>query len=740
LDELHRKVDQLIQNKKLKRWHYLVLCIVMLSLGSVLAISFFQRKEGSFDAQEHLVDELDKNKQDVGSHPAYDYWYPPPNSFGSGAYPIWNLSWVKNKVKNNVDWMLETNTGSGWFDNSEKLNVGLRWNNSGFFKVWFNVTDLEYGNHRVTFYSNIENLSSMINKTDDEIWIYYPLGNETLILAFNYSDLKNLGLTFRSGKYNGYWYFRFRKDGFSGSYSFDPWFGTQGTTGDDSEIQNTIRGYCSNNQLSPLAYATADNITFRIRNTNAGTEVARYALYYASNKTFIAETNEITLAANMGSFDWYTGNLPANTYIYSDRTYLMVANGNNNVFVKYVNPMAGFNAWRDDYNYGSWPNPTIATANNSDRGIRAFISYTNISEEPSESWTQNYTGWFTGGNISTWTQNYTGYFTGGNATVSWQQNFTGWFTGGNNSLWTQNYTGWFTGGNISTWTQNYTGYFTGGNATVSWQQNFTGYFTGGNATVTWTQNYTGWFTGGNVSTWQQNYTGYFTGGNISGKSWQQNYTGWFTGGNTSRIWTQNYTGYFTGGNVSNYQQNFSGYFTGGNVSRTWQQNYTGYFTGGNVSVVFDITNEYPLNLSNIYDDQPTIYFTLTHPTGGKLMNYSVLVGNSSVNCTTYLFNGTNVTSGVQIDPDHLYYTCTEYYTDYYFSIHANDNTSWVNETYNFQAILQGGGKGGINPLSVGLSIGILGGMTGGVLIIFVLMGKKKKEKRDREEIYYYEEY
>lgn len=789
MDDVEQRIDAVLRKrygkgKKHNRLNIILLFIVMASLGSVIAIPFFQRKDTPFDAQEYLVDELNKNISDVGSHPAYSYWYPPNNSFGIGTQVVWNNTWVKNKIKNNVDWMLESNTGMGWYFNNDSLTVGLRWNETGFYKVWFNVSNLPLGDHRITFYSNVENLSSMINKTDDEIWIYYPVGNETLTLMFNYSDLKGLGLTFKSGKYNGYWYFRFRKDNFQGLYSFDPTFGFSGTPSNTYSTSNVFGG----TKGTPASSGTTDNISVYLGTTpsnvsykcgiynNAtlalvGTSEARSinvtASWYVFNITcsivsgtryvvgVFANTTSTVWAATpdetvdegglyreamtypnlenpVGAWDQtgtgisilaycsYTvsgwsnscpsidNEHPVNTTIDVARyingsVIVWDADGNSSLVTWWNNKTGSWVKFQQNNSIvangtATCTNFTFATAQSTKYWWRvyaydghcnssAIFEFTTDANISAKSWQSNYSGYLTGGNDSDWTQNYSGWCSGGNDSVSWRSNYSGWISGGNISEFIQNYSGWLSGGNNSDFIQNYTGYLTGGNATVTWQSNYSGYLTGGNATVTWQSNYSGWLTGGN--------------------------------GTVAKAWQSNYSGYLTGGNTTIWQQNYSGYLTGGNVSRTWQQNYTGWLTGGNVTVdAFNITLEFPINESNIYSIQPTLYFNLTHP-DGYTMNYSLYIDNA-----TLVYSGVNVSNGTQVHTSHLFYSANSTYVDYYWKVVVNDGMgNWVNETFTFQAILQGGG--GITGYGAAIAIA-----TGAIMLSVVgLIGINEKKKR-----------
>lgn len=98
-----------------------------------------------------------------------------------------------------------------------------------------------------------------------------------------------------------------------------------------------------------------------------------------------------------------------------------------------------------------------------------------------------------------------------------------------------------------------------------------------------------------------------------------------------------------------------------------------------------ISNVYPVNSTNIYVTQPTVFFDLNY-SSGALMNYSIYVGNSTANCTDLLTSVNNVANGTYHYTD--YYDAVSFYVSYYWKVSANNGSNWLNETYNFQAILQ----------------------------------------------------
>ena len=346
---------------------------------------------------------------------------------------------------------------------------------------------------------------------------------------------------------------------------------------------------------------------------------------------------------------------------------------------------------------------------------------------------------FHGGNSSSWSS--TGFsFTGGNATVlSWQS--TGFsFGGGNSSDWSSiglsfsagNISEWsstgfsFTGGNSTSWSS--TGFsFSGGNGR-SWSWQNTGFsFSGGNGT-SWSS--TGLsFQGGNVSDWSSIGLS-FSGGNSS--SWSS--TGFsFSGGNSSEWSSIGFS--FHGGNTTTWSWQSTGFsFTGDNTSKQWLNtgfsftagNSTGWnsigfsFTGGNGSITMSISNPYPANNSYLFDTQPTLAFTLSHP-NGDLMNYSIFIGNSSVNLSVLLTNDSLVDNGTYFFDN--YYMATDLGEVYYWMVCVDDGEYWLNETFHFQYI-EGVGSIVSTPGFEGPCF-----VLGCLLISVFLYFRKKKDKK-----------
>ena len=244
----------------------------------------------------------------------------------------------------------------------------------------------------------------------------------------------------------------------------------------------------------------------------------------------------------------------------------------------------------------------------------------------------------------------------------------------------------------------------------------------------WSDIMNGYLSGGNISSYNSFFDGYLTGGNVS-VGWNELFDNWYTGGNTSG-WSELFDNWFSGGNVTPMQDFFDNWYTGGNTTpapKTWYELFDNWYTGGNTTPAeITITNVYPSNNSNVAGIQPQIYFTLSSQFG--LVNYTVYVGNSTVNTTTVLFSDTGVVNGTYYHPYLSATTIGEYY---YFRVFAEYGGVNVSEVVVFRVVGSGGGSGS-NARVFGI-VGLLGALG----IIGFLWGFKRRNKRRR---YYEDEY
>ena len=141
----------------------------------------------------------------------------------------------------------------------------------------------------------------------------------------------------------------------------------------------------------------------------------------------------------------------------------------------------------------------------------------------------------------------------------------------------------------------------------------------------------------------------------------------------------------------------------------------------NVSTLITISNVYPANHSKIMNYQPLIYFTLDHK-NNQPMNYSIYIGNSSMNTTLLLVNVNGIYDGVQKNMNQVYYLANSTGV-YYYRIHVNDNTSSINRTFYFNCITAGMIISGGNGAVLGIAAGAL---LFGVFSLMVFIRRKKR--------------
>ena len=291
------------------------------------------------------------------------------------------------------------------------------------------------------------------------------------------------------------------------------------------------------------------------------------------------------------------------------------------------------------------------------------------------------------------------------STKTWQQIFTNNFSYSNTTVDRQVFTNNFSYSNSASLHQAFSNNFSYSNS-ATLHQAFTNNFSYSNTTID-----------------RQVFTNNFSYSNTSVLNWQQTFTNNFSYSNTSEVWHQEFTNNFSYSNTAEiWQQIFINNFSYSNSSLAiaWYQTFANNFSYSNSTPpLFTITNEYPANQSNIYVTQPTVYFNLTHP-NGYTMNYSLYINNN-----TLVYTGHNVSNGTQVDANHLFYSANTTYVDYFWRIEADDGNDWVNQTFTFQAVLQGGG--GITGYGAALAIA-----TGAIMLSVVgLIGINEKKKRRR---------
>ena len=117
----------------IRKWHYLVLCLICISLGSVISYPFFQRKEEIFDAAEHQVEDLDKNISAVGGGVIVNDSITWSNKYGSLT--------VTPHTSTNI--IRQTQYAEFVSNITNELDVAFRFNNSLNNKniwIWKNIS------------------------------------------------------------------------------------------------------------------------------------------------------------------------------------------------------------------------------------------------------------------------------------------------------------------------------------------------------------------------------------------------------------------------------------------------------------------------------------------------------------------------------------------------------------------------------------------------------------------------
>ena len=156
----------------------------------------------------------------------------------------------------------------------------------------------------------------------------------------------------------------------------------------------------------------------------------------------------------------------------------------------------------------------------------------------------------------------------------------------------------------------------------------------------------------------------------------------------------------------------------------WSVNLSDGLYWSNVTYCFTsegllVYDEYPDNESFIGVLQPTLVFSIVNPLGLS-MNYSLYLGNSSINCTSLVDNASLVGNGTYYYNN--YYSANSYDT-FYWRVYLNDSSHHANYTFHFTTIAGGGqviGGGGS-----AFAIGACGLMIAVVALALVFMRRKE---------------
>jgi hypothetical protein len=315
----------------------------------------------------------------------FDYWYAPSNSFGISETKTVNYSYFKHWLNDNFGWRLEYKrySYSDWYQDNSYMNITRVWNESGFYKITITLTvPVQVYRIRFILYGNLDVLD-YLEKDGSELWINYTINeNDVYSLFFNYSDIKSIpNMVFSKGKVDNHFYFIALRDAVTnpGVYVFDPIFGTLDVGIYLTSLENKLSGspyVCSNNGV-------ANNISIYLLNNDGTydyTGKIKCSLYYWYNLTYFATTEEktLTLLKNSANAGWFVFNFTSTVNLVAGETYLLygwaqVQDGTCKRY--YVLPADG-SLFEDSETYGTYPNPTVETTNQTNRNCSVYCSYT----------------------------------------------------------------------------------------------------------------------------------------------------------------------------------------------------------------------------------------------------------------------------------------------------------------------------------------------------------------------------
>jgi hypothetical protein len=262
---------------------------------------------------------------------------------------------------------------------------------------------------------------------------------------------------------------------------------------------------------------------------------------------------------------------------------------------------------------------------------------------------------------------------------SWRIRTSGWLTAQNTTIFhTQSY-GWISIQNIS--------------YNRSWRIRTSGWLTAQNITIFHTRSY-GWVSVQNISynrSWRIRTSGWLSIQNNA--SWAVRSYGWISIQNVSynKSWRIRTSGWLTVQNVSSWKPRSYGWISIENISaanKTWQTRASGWVSILNISIGVNISWISPANESSLAKTAQYVFlcFNLTNSKTGN-MNYTVWIGNSSMNCTVLFASATGVGNGSYYYP---YINATEYDT-YYWKIVVQDGSYGASQTQWFTLVQESGG-------------------------------------------------
>ena len=354
--------------------------IIIWSIVAILFIPFFSFSVGSDDPP--VVPE------------PYIYWSAPPNSFGISSTKTINYSFLKDLIKDHISYELQYNTGNGWIQANQYLDIGMDWNETGFYKITLTFNKPPTPEIDVRFY--IRTSLSVLEYTEvsnqqADIKYQIPDTDEWYNLSFNWSDLMDIpNVEFLKGVSNNEFYFMFQKNDVPAnsvwkSYEFDPIFGEQDTGANTMGIENALAsGLYTMGSVSGIG----NNISAYIKTT--GNAKIKCCLYLQSDQSFVTDSETEELVFNTGGANqWHTWNFTGSPVVSADTQYYITiwaqsVAGDHYVMMHATSPDTAY--WDSAETYNGFKNPATFSAYPGTSHTCIYVSYTEGGGEPANWW------------------------------------------------------------------------------------------------------------------------------------------------------------------------------------------------------------------------------------------------------------------------------------------------------------------------------------------------------------------
>ena len=330
---------------------------------------------------------------------AYDFWYPPANSFGMGIQKTVNWTYWKQWLNNSFYWTSQRSTNKvSWTDASSYLKVNTKYNtDNGTAKISIvlNTTGADQ-NYYYRFMLNCnESLRQMVNHSSlYEYVLTLPCNmTEDYNITYNFSDLKPLlqqgVITVNSGVTNNIFWSavstvtRIQPNRL---FTIDPTFGYTSATSSAYIIELKTAG---TNDTAPSS-GTADNITVMLKyitsNSLWSINCSLYTFVTPTSSTpFILATTGRSMHVT-NTFAWYVFTFPdPKPSIIAGHKYSIFVQANNSpgtIDIAY-DALTGRNfLYSGALTYCQWPDPLV-TSLSLNYVASIYCSYTPTS---SKSW------------------------------------------------------------------------------------------------------------------------------------------------------------------------------------------------------------------------------------------------------------------------------------------------------------------------------------------------------------------